>query len=104
MGQENQKPGELAQHSGEYEELNVFGSPTGWRMFVDKDKPLPSLPRGFTWRHTLRPLPSEMTVAELREGAAEYRRMAQTASTVGVRDALLRLADRYEALAEKRGS
>ena len=36
---------------GDYEELNVFGSPTGWSRHVRKGDPLPELPRGFLWRH-----------------------------------------------------
>ena len=46
-----------------------------------------------------RPLPSELTPAELLARGAEYRAMAATASTQDVRDALIRLAERYEALA-----
>ena len=45
-----------------------------------------------------RPLPSEMTDEQLRDRTAEYRRMAATASTVEIRDALLRLAERFERL------
>jgi hypothetical protein len=44
-------PGELAPHSGEYHELNVFGTPTGWSRYIQKGERLPVLPRGFTWRH-----------------------------------------------------
>jgi hypothetical protein len=44
-------PGEPAIHTGEYHELNVFGAPTGWSVYARKDKPLPLLPRGFSWRH-----------------------------------------------------
>lgn len=46
-----------------------------------------------------RPLPSELSIGELRMRAAYYREMAATATTAAVRDALLRLADRYERLA-----
>lgn len=45
------KPGEPAPHTGDYEELNVFGSPTGWSRHVRKGEPLPALPRGCSWRH-----------------------------------------------------
>ena len=48
------QPGEPAPHTGDYEELNVFGSPTGWSRHVRQGDPLPSLPslpRGFSWRH-----------------------------------------------------
>ena len=50
MKPDEHMPGELAPHSGDYEELNVFGSPTGWSVYVHKGHPLPKLPRGFTWR------------------------------------------------------
>jgi hypothetical protein len=45
---------------------------------------------------------SERTPAELLARAADYRRMAETASTADVRDALLRLAERLEAMAARR--
>jgi len=45
-------PGEPASHSGPYELLNVFGSPTGVVVTHAKEgEPLPIAPRGFTWRH-----------------------------------------------------
>jgi hypothetical protein len=47
-----------------------------------------------------RQLPSQMTVEQLRERAAEYRKMAETARARGSVDGLLRLAERYEAMAE----
>jgi hypothetical protein len=43
------RPGEPAKSAGHYEELNVFGSPTGRVVFVDVEDRLPSAPRGFTW-------------------------------------------------------
>jgi hypothetical protein len=90
-------PGELAPQTNVYEELNVFGSRTGKIALLEKGVALPSAPRGFRWR----PL-AELSVAELRARAAECRRMAATATTVEARDSLLRLADRYDALADKR--
>ena len=42
--------GTPAPASGTYEQLNVFGRATGQRVAVRKGKPLPPLPRGFTWR------------------------------------------------------
>jgi hypothetical protein len=42
---------------------------------------------------------SELTAAQLRERAQDCRRLAATASTAAGRDALIRLADRFEALA-----
>jgi hypothetical protein len=47
-----------------------------------------------------RKLPSELTPTECRVRAAYYRGLAATATTVSVRDALIRLAERYEAMAE----
>jgi hypothetical protein len=48
-----------------------------------------------------RPL-SERSVADLRAEAAEYRRMAETASTQEVMIALRKLADRLDGMAEQR--
>jgi hypothetical protein len=42
------------------------------------------------------------SVAELRAKAAEYRRLAETARVLKTRAALINLADRYDALADKR--
>jgi hypothetical protein len=42
--------GTPAPASGTYEQLNVFGRATGHRVAVEKDEPLPPLPRGFAWR------------------------------------------------------
>jgi hypothetical protein len=50
---------------------------------------------------TERPRLSELTAPEVLERAAEYRRMAATASTAQVRAALLRLAERLDRLAGK---
>jgi len=51
---------------------------------------------------TERPRLSELTAPELLERAAEYRRMASTASAAQVRASLLRLADRLDRLAGER--
>ena len=48
-------PGDEARHDGEYVELNVLGSPTGWSIHVEQGAVLPALPRGFTWRHVPSP-------------------------------------------------
>jgi hypothetical protein len=37
--------------TGHYEELNVFGSPTGKVEHVHEGERLPHAPRGFSWRH-----------------------------------------------------
>jgi len=46
--------------------------------------------------------PPDPTVEELRALAAEYRRMAETATSGEMRESLLRLAERYEAEATKK--
>jgi hypothetical protein len=88
------RPGESAPSSGQYQELNIFGAPTGRMALMAEGAQLPAAPRGFTWR----PL-SQRSAAELRAEAARYRRMADTATTVPVRDGLRRIADRLDALA-----
>jgi hypothetical protein len=45
---------------------------------------------------------SQRSVAELRAQAHEYRRMAESARTMVVFESLLRLADRFDALADRR--
>jgi hypothetical protein len=45
------RPGEPAIRAGRYEELNVFGSPTGKVTHVVEGEALPAAPLGFTWRH-----------------------------------------------------
>ena len=49
-----------------------------------------------------RPRISELNTVELLARAAEYRRMAATATTAGTRDALVRLAARFERTALQR--
>lgn len=82
---------------GLYEELNVFGTPTRAVVIADESDELPPRPRGFTWR----PL-AERSAAELHAYAGDYRRMAETASTLNVMAACFRIAIRLEALAERR--
>jgi hypothetical protein len=48
---DHRSPGDLAPKDGHYEELNVFGSPTGRVVPADEGDVLPQAPRGFTWRH-----------------------------------------------------
>jgi hypothetical protein len=43
-------PGEPAPERGHYESLNIFGSPAGDSVHLEKGEPLPALPRGYTWR------------------------------------------------------
>jgi len=49
-----------------------------------------------------RPSLDDLTSAELRARAAEYRRMADTSRMVRLPEALLRLAQQYEWLAHER--
>lgn len=88
------EPYVLAPCSGLFEELNIFGTPTGIMTARDEGEPLPGAPRGFRWR----PL-AELSVPELRARAAHYRDMAATATTQAVMEALLRIAERLEAKA-----
>jgi hypothetical protein len=49
-----------------------------------------------------RPTLSELTVEQLRKRAAEFRGMAATATTADIRDALLRVAERFDVIAAER--
>jgi hypothetical protein len=91
------RPGERAHVPGEYQELNIFGAPTGRVVHMMEGDELPAAPRGFTWR-TL----SQRSVTELRTQAEAYRRMAETATTTSVRTALQRISERFDALADQR--
>jgi hypothetical protein len=42
-------PGQPAPASGTYEQINVFGSPTGVRVTVAQGQPLPMAPVGYSW-------------------------------------------------------
>lgn len=44
------KPWERAPVSGDYQLLNVFGTPTGEKAFVERGTLAPSAPVGHTWR------------------------------------------------------
>ncbi len=41
--------GEPAPAAGTYEQLNIFGSPTGVRVKMTRGHPLPAAPRGHNW-------------------------------------------------------
>jgi hypothetical protein len=47
---EEHGPGTHAPVSGHYEELNIFGTPTGRVEHVREGERLPHAPRGFSWR------------------------------------------------------
>jgi hypothetical protein len=42
-------PGDPAPAEGEYEMLNIFGSPTGIRVTLMHGHPFPAAPRGHRW-------------------------------------------------------
>jgi hypothetical protein len=42
-----------------------------------------------------------LTIEQLRARARDYREMARTASSADIADGLIRLAERFEALAQK---
>jgi len=50
MALRDHQPGDPAPSSGDYEELNVFGTPTGRVVAVTKGERLPGTAIGFTWR------------------------------------------------------
>jgi hypothetical protein len=85
--------GELVSQTGNYEQLNVFGTPTGKTIHVQRGEHLPAAPHGFTWRRTAQ---------QLRERAAAYRGMAATAATAQIGDEFIHLAERLERLAAQR--
>ena len=50
MNTDEYLPGEPAPHTGEYHELNIFGTPTGWSIYANKGDALRPLPCGCKWR------------------------------------------------------
>lgn len=52
-------PGDPAPASGVFEELNIFGTPTGRTAQVEIGEPLPTAPVGVGWVLVVRDLPSE---------------------------------------------
>jgi hypothetical protein len=97
MSHDNFQAGTPAPYAGVYEELNVFGRPSGRVTVMDSGEAFPATPRGFTWR----PL-AEQSIPELRARAAQYRQMADSARTAIVADSLRKLADRFDRLADQR--
>ena len=91
------QPGEITRSSDQYQELNIFGAPTGRIALMTEGDKLPPSPRGFSWR----PL-AERSASELRAEANKYRRMAETATTIGVAASLQRIADRLDAMADRK--
>jgi hypothetical protein len=91
------QPGETARCSGQYQELNIFGAPTGRIALMAEGEKLPTSPRGSSWR----PL-HERSGPELRAEANKYRRMAETATTLPVAASLRKIADRIDALADRK--
>ena len=97
MPSDEYQPGERAPRSARYQEVNIFGTPTGKVAYAVAGAVLPFAPHGFAWR----PL-RDQTAAELRARADEYRRMAETATTAPVRTGLRKIADRLAAMADDR--
>ena len=52
--EEEHQPGDRAPATAHYEELNVFGTPTGAVVAVREGDRFPPAPRSFTWRRILR--------------------------------------------------
>jgi hypothetical protein len=48
--EDEHQPGDRAPATAHYEELNVFGSPTGTVVHVHAGNKLPPAPRNFTWK------------------------------------------------------
>jgi hypothetical protein len=95
-------PGETALVAGWYRLLNVLGTPTKDLVLVDRAQAVPAAPRGYAWRLE-RPTISALSAAELLERAAELRTRAVDARARGSAESLIRLAERFEALAADRG-
>jgi hypothetical protein len=96
------EPGTPAPLTGRYQRLTIAGVPAGMAIHLQQGDPLPELPRGFTWRFVARPPIADMSGADLSARAAEYRQMAATATSVQTRDALLRIARRFQDAAADR--
>ena len=75
----------------------MFGTPTGKTILLLRGEESQPLQCKFTW-HPLRGRPT----AELRKRAREYRRMAATATTAETQEALLRLAGKFDVLANEK--
>lgn len=91
------KSGEQVPESGVYGEQNIFGTPTGRDFALGRGETFPAVPRGYTYRSL-----KTLSVAELRARALHYRWMAGTASTAQVLSGLLKLAERFDELADRR--
>jgi hypothetical protein len=97
MTTDEHPPHSAAPNTGLFEEHNIFGAPTGVVAFVTEGEPLPGAPRNFTWRSL-----ADHSIEELRGRAAGYRTMAAEARTTLAKEGLLKLADRFDALANRR--
>jgi hypothetical protein len=51
IDREEHQPGTRASITGRFEELNIFGSPTGKIEHVREGERLPPAPQGLSWRH-----------------------------------------------------
>ena len=97
MAHEEFHAGDVVPTSGTYVQLNVVGTPTGTAIVLDAGETFPAAPRGFNWRSL-----SVRSSSEPRDRASYYRQMAGTASTAQIRDELLKLAQRFDELADQR--
>jgi hypothetical protein len=71
----------LAPLTGHYEELNVFGTPTGTIIPVRAGEHLPGQPRGFTWQLRREPLPQGVSTPLHDPELGERERRAWTVAT-----------------------
>jgi hypothetical protein len=89
MEVDDHQPGDDAPHTEHYEELNVFGSPTGTVVHRLQGEPLPSSPRGFTW------LAIKTTNEQRRQSAANAHALADSLPDSADRDTLLQIAKEH---------
>jgi hypothetical protein len=94
MAHDDLRPLSPAPRGGLFEEINLFGAPTGVMTRVNRGEALPGAPRGFTWR----PLP-DVPREELLRRAESVREMANRLEISRAREALFRLATGLEGLA-----
>ena len=71
----------LAPLTGHYEELNVFGTPTGKIIHGRAGERLPGQPRGFTWQLRREPLPQGVSTPSHDPEPGERERCVWTVAT-----------------------
>jgi hypothetical protein len=95
MTQKQFYSGEAARDTDVYRQLNIFDVPTG--MTVRQGETFSGLSRGFRVQWLL-----TQSAHKLRNWAARCRRLAGAAMTTQVRDDLLKVTQRFEALVHQR--